>query len=522
MREGWSRTLFGLWAVILKNFKIIFRSKSAAFTIIFGPLIVMGLIIMAFNNSTLFDITIASYTESYSPLSNKILEQLENQSYKIIKTDSLDACKLGVKTGEYHLCVLFPKDMKITNQGANSLTFYVDNSRINIADSIISSINKEVLKISTNLSFELTDVLVGQLSSTKENLNTKGTIFDILDENNNKISDQAYDIRNKANAIDIAIDTNEFKFSEFRSYLLSINTTYKFTDDDYNGLRRRINIGETYATAINTKLAAAKLKIGEVSSFASKIPAVVDANKDDLNKVQSSIEEVVKKINGISVTNTESIVSPIKTNIETLDAQTTHIGRFLPAFLVLFVMFVCILLASSIVLSEKTSSAYFRNAITALPASIFLISIYITSLLVILFQLFIVALFLKFFGGYSVSFLISISFILLLIVSLFILIGISIGYFSKSQESANVFSLVIILILLFFSNTILPLESIPLSLKNIILFNPFVIAEAALKKIIIFGFTVKEVSKNIIDLAIYNVILLIISYIGFIRSKIQR
>jgi len=40
-----------IYHIIIKNFKIIIRSKSSALIVIFGPLIVMILIGIAFNNS---------------------------------------------------------------------------------------------------------------------------------------------------------------------------------------------------------------------------------------------------------------------------------------------------------------------------------------------------------------------------------------------------------------------------------------------------------------------------------------
>ncbi len=78
LNKDFVNNLSSVWAVILKNFKIIFRSKSSALVIIFGPLVVMVLITMAFNNSSLFDVPLASYSEGYSPLSNQIIENLED------------------------------------------------------------------------------------------------------------------------------------------------------------------------------------------------------------------------------------------------------------------------------------------------------------------------------------------------------------------------------------------------------------------------------------------------------------
>src|SRR3989344_3517182 len=99
----------GITAVISKNFRTIFRSKSSAAAIVLGPLFVMLLVGMAFNNSSLFDIRIGTYSESYSELTNQIVGQLKDKSYVITTTNSTLDCMRGVKNGEYNVCAVFPK-----------------------------------------------------------------------------------------------------------------------------------------------------------------------------------------------------------------------------------------------------------------------------------------------------------------------------------------------------------------------------------------------------------------------------
>ncbi|KAF0203311.1 MAG: hypothetical protein FD167_5648, partial [bacterium] len=69
------------------------------------------------------------------------------------------------------------------------------------------------------------------------------------------------------------------------------------------------------------------------------------------------------------------------------------------------------------------------------------------------------------------------------------------------------------------SNTILPLESIPVYLKHIVLYNPFVVGEAALKRIIVFTFSLDRVGDLLSKLVWYNLILVVVTYLGLKRSK---
>src|SRR3989344_1078453 len=439
-KRGISSIFVSILAIIQKNFKTVFRSKSSAFIIIFGPLLIMALISLAFNNSSLFDIRLASYSEGYSPLSEGIINQLENKSYFVDRLNSTDDCLNGVKNGEYNACVVFSKAMEITNEGSNNITFYVDPSRMNIVYNIISDINKEVTRTSTNLSLGLTNTIVDQLLSTKDELNNKVGVLNTINSNNNKISDDANSIKSKLDGVDLNIVYDDFKVSELRDKINSINSTYNLTTADYDSINGKIGTIDTQINSAISKASGAKTKVNEASGSLSSISSTSISNAQDVGVVKTSIEGLVSGINSIQVTNPENIVTPINTKVKQVEAQSTHLGRFLPTFLVLIIMFICILLSSSLVLEEKMSSAYFRNSISATPSGVFLFGTYITSFIITLFHIIVISIVLNFVVGYSITLLLSAIVPLLFITSMFILLGIIIGYFASSQEGSNVIS----------------------------------------------------------------------------------
>ena len=103
--------------------------------------------------------------------------------------------------------------------------------------------------------------------------------------------------------------------------------------------------------------------------------------------------------------------------------------------------------------------------------------------------------------------------ILILASSVFILLGMLIGYMFKSGETANIASVSLGAILLFFSNTILPLETLPTSLRNIVQFNPYITGEVALRKILLFNQGLDVVLPQIYTLVGYIVLLLATVYL---------
>jgi ABC-type uncharacterized transport system permease subunit len=103
--------------------------------------------------------------------------------------------------------------------------------------------------------------------------------------------------------------------------------------------------------------------------------------------------------------------------------------------------------------------------------------------------------------------------VLILLGSVFILMGMLIGYMFKSGETSNIAAISLGSILLFFSNTILPIETLPASIRSIVQFNPYIVGEAALKKILLFNQSLSNVLPQIYTLIAYVSALFILVFL---------
>ncbi len=516
--RGDGNILSSIFAVTSKNFKTIFRSKSSAMLIIIGPLLIMTLVGMAFNNSSLFDIKVSAYSNEYSELSNQIVNQLSSGGYIMTKVDSEFDCFNGVRNGDSNICLLFSDNMIIANNVSNKITFYVDPSRMNIVNSITADINKEVLKKSQSISLELADTIIDQMLLTKDELGNNLKFVGSIKDSEEKIKNSLVSSKDSLDAIDLALNYEDFKVLDLRNEIKNVLSKYNITNES-GGLNSKVDTVDAQINSAITKFKGAETKIDESVGGLNSLSVQVNKNKKELDKVSGNLDNLVSGINNLVVTNPESIVQPITTEVKNVVSQRTHIGRFLPTFLVLVIMFVCVLLSSSLILNEKMSSAYFRNTISITPSSVFLLGAYLTTFIIVLIQIVIISIGLDFIVGYKLGLLSSLALPLLLVISMFILLGITVGYFTHSQEAANITSFFVITAALFFSNTILPIEAIPAYLKQIVLYNPFVVGEFALKKMIVFEFALEKISDHLIRLVIYNVIFLILSYFGLSYSK---
>jgi ABC-type multidrug transport system permease subunit len=235
--------------------------------------------------------------------------------------------------------------------------------------------------------------------------------------------------------------------------------------------------------------------------------ALLDQNIATIDAVQQSVESMGDNLAQAEYNNAEDIVNPILTRIKPILEKKSYLDYTMPALVVLIVMFMSILLSSTIVMTEKESRAYFRNYIAPIPDYSFLISIFITNLVVVAVQALILLTIAQLAFGVSVfANVIYIIVAVLIISSIFIMIGMAIGYIFVSEETATLASISLASIFLLFSSFLIPLESLSETVSIIAQYNPFVLSESVLRQLIIFG-TPLTLSNEFLLLLLYIFIL---------------
>ena len=136
--------MFSLTKIIKKNFKLLIRSKSSALIIILGPLLVIFLVGVAFDNMNQFSLDIGTYSEGYSDLTNSFISKMEAKEYNVNKIKTKEECIELVKQGRQNTCIVFPRDMTIESETTNEIEFHVDNSKINLVWMILDTLSGEV------------------------------------------------------------------------------------------------------------------------------------------------------------------------------------------------------------------------------------------------------------------------------------------------------------------------------------------------------------------------------------------
>lgn len=545
---------------IMKNFKILFRIKTSLIAIILGPLLIILIIGLAFNSSSNLQIVVGYHAPDNSSLTNEVITELQT-THTMKPFTSKEACKNDLEQGLLHICIDFPQEFVVENEKTNNITFVVDKARINLVYTVIGSVSEKIGFKSEELSKGLTETLTTTLSDTsaaidnnlgslikvRKNLDDTSSQIDTINRNLgnmdlnmvavsvdfsgdiNSILSDTKSLRN--DALDVASEgllfvediqseltgnsTASEALNNFEESLIELNESATSEFEDANetiaDLKDKVQAASEKIDAIKQKFSNAKTLTDENRQKITLLKENLETIGTDIDSIKRNLEESSQKISNIKITSTEQIVNPINTNIETVSSDTNQLTILFPYVVLLIIMFVGMMLSSTLVIVEKKSKAYFRVFTTPTRDEFYIFTTFITAFIIVAIQMAIILALASYFfiDLISANLLIN-SIILLLGISLFILIGMAIGYVTNSQQSTNMASISLGAILLFLSNMVLPIESASASIKSIATYNPYVLASETLRKSILFGADFQVLGVEFLLLLGYSVIILIL------------
>jgi len=535
------------------------RAKSSAFIVIFGPLLIILLVGLALNKPSTYELSLGYYSpDASNSLTDSFIEEVRNNNYSVVKHDSNESCIQGIKQGASHTCIIFPKNFEMGNDAANKIEFYVDYSRTNLVYQIIDSISKEFKVRTAELSRDLTQTLLTKIQETKQDVDEdilsiitmKSTIDEIITNigetkstsegldfsigtisisavksAGSSIYSDAKSLKNKGMAaIDEAEDllgsnTSMGDLAEIEDDILDIFNVTPKTYEKFQNLTE--NVSDEIARA-KSNLKSAETKNKEIVSKLGDTQSSLDSLKADADEVKANLEGTNTNLENIGITSAESIVSPIKTEIKPIVAESNQLIFMFPFLLVLVIMFIGIMLSSALIIMEKNSKSAFRNFTTPTKDWYFVITTYVTSFIILFLQVVVIL-------GLSYYFLKTEMFtnlalttvIILLSMSIFVLIGMAIGYVAGTQEASTMLSIAIGSVFLLLSNLILPIETMSELIKNLTRFNPYVVSSELLKKTLLFKVVGVEIWKEVFLLAVFMTVMIIVVFLVNKLSRIR-
>ncbi|MBN1502179.1 ABC transporter permease [Candidatus Woesearchaeota archaeon] len=259
-----------------------------------------------------------------------------------------------------------------------------------------------------------------------------------------------------------------------------------------------------------------KLMLDEEIEATDEYIAKIDASVARIQELREELDRNLLLLSKLNPTLAEKLVKPILQSFEPLMRNIKNIKLAFPSLLAQIIIFISILFANIVTLSELNSKAFLRNLIAPVNDLVYTLGLLITNLIVVLFQTGVLLAVAQFkFNIEITQIILPIIFVCILISLVFIIIGMVFAFVFSNEQTSILLTTFAALTFFLFSDIIAPLETMPLVAANIAYYNPFVLVQKIFRKIIIFdiplGYSISELTILLGYLTLCTALLILIS-----------
>ncbi|MBW2973371.1 ABC transporter permease [Candidatus Woesearchaeota archaeon] len=559
--------LANLAILVKKNIKLLVRARSSALIVVFGPLLVVFLAGLAFDNTNLYAVKVGTFSEQYNELSNSFIDKLSDKQFKVIRYPDSPSCTKAIEIGEVNTCLVFSPDFELARNGSNGITFYVDYSKINLVWTILNVMTESISERSLELSRNLTTILVDALeTSSTDIISKKPTLVQLTtanDESNRRITDVSVRLEEialdfdpnefgandlasakknvkhwvdnsldlgkdalskAANSIDAVgnvvpasslseeakanlLDSLEERIADLAEIEDRLDTTEALVFQESVEFDEMVDsiIGKITQTKTNLDKAAkdTDMSVDELTNVRS----LLDASLKNLLNLQRSFNNIEKMYDAIKVKDPSSVIQPIITTIKPITSEKTYLNYITPILIVLILAFTALLLAPTLILLEKNSPAYFRNYMMPVKDNIFILGTFLSSFIVLMVQLIVIlAIASIIFSTQIFSGMGSTLSVVILLAATFTFMGMIVGYLFNSEETAMLAGISVGSVLLFLSDIIIPIESMPPFIYTLAQYSPLVVGGTLLRSTMLYNASFIDIGAKFILLIFYCIL----------------
>jgi ABC-type multidrug transport system permease subunit len=583
--EHISRGFENLLVLVQKNLKLLVRAKASALVVILGPLLIIFLAGLAFDNTNLYAVRIGTHSPSYNDLSNSFIDKLAEKQFKITRYPTEELCTQGIRRGEIHTCIMFAQDFAIGKNGSNEIRFAVDYSQINLVWTILNVMTTSISARSSELSRNLTAVLLHTIDFTKKAVADRKQNLVALTTENDEIGQRLGNVQAELMELELGLDPGEFGITNLSS---SSRIVKQWVDNSLNlgkqsldqaqhfinavgDLVKNSPAGSSIGTGVTTSLQSSVLEIANLKDKLSKTEDIVGEQYAELNSLiehiagritqtksqidlaesakvftldeinvintlldqallniltlQKSLNEIEKMINAIQITDPQAIVQPVQTSIVPVVAEQSYLNYLFPTLIALVLLFTALLLAPTLILFERNSPAYFRNFMTPTSDLVFMGSVFVTTALLQVVQLIVIFAIAGIFFTQILNAFYYTAIVLALMIMLYTCLGMVVGYLFNSEETAMLAAISLGSLFLFISDIIIPIESMPAVIMKFASFNPLVIGSDLLRRTILFNASIGEIWTKMLlfaAMAVLGVCLVLVVYYGMKKNTFSK
>ncbi len=545
-----------LWLLTQKNLKNLIRSKGSALIVIFAPLLIILILGLSFNTTSKYGLNIGIYSPAETPEVTVLINSLKEQEFTVAKYESIDKCIEDIKRAVMHTCLDLPASLKVDSNKQVEIKYYVDQSKINLVWMVQQTLAQKFDVQEQQLSESLSKDILTRLSETQAKINAEKTKVGSTKEKNNAAVKGTEGVKTDLATIDFTTPTTTYNAAVVEAFKTEISTRLSNTSQAVMEAKTTLaKINTTSAEKKKVEMMLAKVdeslllttdflnagglgSLQEVSALIGVLQSDIEStkaklnaasekikvNNENLDSVKSTISESITLLEGTQatldqinsnlqaqkVTDAKVVAQPLVTNIQMVSAQKTYLNYLFPVLLTLVIMFSSLLLGTSLVMMEKNSPAFFRNFFLPIRKVTFILSIYLTNVILILIQVVIILGLALVFLPDILNLLPMMALILFLAASIFTFLGMVIGYIYTSEETGVLASISLGSLLLFVSGTIFPIEGTSAMVRSVVEFSPFVITERLIREVLIFNAPFELLWVDLLLLLGYTLVLFLV------------
>ncbi len=545
--------------IIKKNFLILIKSRWLALTVVLGPLLMIFLTGIAFDNLNEYRINIGVYSPSYTELTNSFIAKLNTDQFRTIKSKSQADCIDSVKVGLSHTCVVFPANLAL-GSADKEISIFIDYSKLNLAWVVRDRLFSRVEEKSTEITRELTQNILSKLFLTKNEISNDIALLDLTRSNENEVINKTDDIFRSISTINTTVGLNASDIDRLEAKIFSLKYSFdelvekavgnaEFAEDLVKGgyfsdneednylddiKKQKSDIIDNkeyveslfnpqYSGSVNNSIDTIRIRVDMINLNANATNTLVSKSKSTLynitqltalntkliSKMGYSMKAVKDDLDSIEDLSAEDIASPITAGIRPLTSYNTYLNYMFPTLMAMAIMLAALLLSSIVIVMELNTPAYFRNVISPTSKIMFFFGSYLTNLSLVGFQTVLMILIsVVFFFSQVMSNILTTLVLCFLIATFFIMLGMGIGYLFKTEQMSILAATFGASMFLFLSNVLLPIENMPEFFMKIVQFNPFIISVSLLRKSILFKQSLIELNEEIFILVVFIILLL--------------
>ncbi len=492
--------------IIIKEFKQILKDKGFLLTLVFVPLILMIIFGYTFQ-SDIKNLDTVIIDNDNSTYSESIKQSAKKSEYFHILDEkmSLEKAKQQLKLSKIRSIIIIPEDFadKLDNAERANMKIYIDSSDYTIYN-VVKSASGQLLKDSLK---DVINLIVEGLETEKDINKEKIEEINILTDN----------LKLKADRTKDNLDALLYDFDNFDNRLDEMNQSISNLENSLRNL--------PVDPEIVNKVSEIKTEFTDLQNIVHNYEKDIKRNRNDIDNIKIDYDLIKTKVTNIDVqleTLKKGFLSfPIELEKRFEYGEISYFQYLAPGVISLILFFIGISLTLLNLIEEKQTKTLYRMMTTPVNKwEIFFGKFFLFFVVGIFEAGYIMLISIYFFNVSIAGNLLYVFYILVVLMSSSIGLGLMLSEFVKTTRQAFMCGPLIIIPSILISQTFSPIEVMPQFMRYFAYLTPMYYSNVALREVIIKGSSLEVIYPQILILTLYAFITVILGALIF-KKRIE-